>query len=73
MGYLMEFMHSRHHATLKQDFVAPLKRLAPECYWIGGVWPFSATDHRDWNKIQNVPQDIMTLASYLIGAAKKLA
>lgn len=72
MGYLMEFMYSRHHAILKQDFIKHLKRIAPECYWIGGVWPFSTTDRRDWNKIQNVPQDIMTLASYLIGTAKKL-
>jgi DGQHR domain-containing protein len=73
MGYLMEFMYSRHHAILKRDFIDHLKRIAPECYWIGGVWPFSTTDRRDWNKIQNVPQDIMTLASYLIGSAKKLA
>lgn len=73
MGYLMEFLYSRFNAANKLDFESKLSALAPHCYWIGGVWPFSPTDKRDWNKIQNVPQDIMTLASYLVSRAKTSA
>lgn len=71
MGYLMEFLYSRHGATSINTFVPVLDKLSSRCYWTGGVWPFSTTDQRDWNKIQNVPQDIMTLASYLVGIAKQ--
>lgn len=69
-GYLMEFLYSRHDAKTKEAFIAGLDRIASRCFWTGGIWPFSSTDQRDWNKIQNVPQDIMTLASYLISISK---
>ncbi len=72
MGYLMEFLHSRFSAQTKAGFQEQLTLLAPQCYWTGGIWPFSVNDQRDWNKIQNVPQDIMTLASYLVSIAKRL-
>lgn len=70
LGYLLEFLYSRHGAKSKEEFMSLLEKIANKCYWTGGVWPFSTTDQRDWNKIQNVPQDIMTLASYLVGIAK---
>jgi hypothetical protein len=71
MGYLMEFLYSRFGAQVKSDYQEKLNILAPHCYWTNGIWPFSPSDNRDWNKIQNVPQDIMTLASYLVSIAKQ--
>lgn len=72
LGYLMEFFHAKYGAITKDEFLVKLNTLAPQCFWTGGVWPFSSTDQRDWNKVQNVPQDIMTLASYLTRCARLL-
>lgn len=73
MGYLMEFLYSRFGAMCRTDFAKSLSLIAQECHWTSGIWEFSASDRRDWNKIQNVPSDIMTLASYLVGLSKRIA
>lgn len=72
VGYLMEFVYSRHNARTKEDFIRHLNEIADKCYWTSGVWPFSDTDKREWNKIQNIPTDVMTLASYLVNQAKRI-
>jgi len=72
LGYLMEFLYSRYNAKTKLEFIKYLSGIADRCYWTSGVWPFSESDQREWNKIQNIPADIMTMASYLISNAKKL-
>ena len=72
MGYLMEFVYSRYNARTKDDFVYYLNAISDRCHWTSGIWAFSEVDQREWNKIQNVPGDVMTLASYLIGQAKTI-
>lgn len=71
MGYLMEFVYSRYNARTKEDFILHLNAIADNCHWTSGIWPFSEVDQREWNKIQNVPSDVMTLASYLVVQAKR--
>ena len=70
MGYLMEFVYSRYNARTKDDFIMHLKAISETCHWTSGIWSFSEVDQREWNKIQNVASDIMTLASYLVSKAK---
>ena len=72
MGYLMEFIYSRFGATDRTEFATKLSLIAQGCHWTSGIWLFSDSDHRDWNKIQNVPADIMTLASHLVGLSKRI-
>lgn len=72
MGYLMEFVYSRYNARTKDDFVQHLNAISDCCHWTSGIWAFSEVDQREWNKIQNVQSDVMTLASYLIGQAKTI-
>jgi DGQHR domain-containing protein len=72
MGYLMEFVYSRYNAKTKDDFIKYLQAISASCHWTSGVWSFSEVDQREWNKIQNVASDIMTLASYLINQAKRV-
>lgn len=72
MGYLMEFVYSRYNARTKDDFIRHLNAIADSCHWTNGIWAFSELDQREWNKIQNVPSDVMSLASYLVGQAKRV-
>ncbi len=71
MGYLLEFLYARTGAATTEAFTKHLEAIADQCYWTSGVWPFSSTDQREWSRIQNVPADIMTLASYLVGISKR--
>ena len=72
MGYLMEFVYSKYNARTKDDFIHHLNAIADSCHWTSGIWDFSEVDQREWNKIQNNPSDVMTLATYLVGQAKRV-
>lgn len=71
MGYVMEYLHSRYDARSKDAFKEGLRPLIAKTAWSNGVWPFSDTDQREWNKIQNVPNDILCLAYYLLRIVKQ--
>lgn len=71
MGYLLEFLYARTGIATRESFAEHLEAIADQCYWTSGVWPFSTNDQREWNRIQNVPADTMTLASYLVGISKR--
>lgn len=72
MGYVMEFLCSKTGSNSSETFVEGLRLLAKPglTAWTSGQWPLSDVDRRPWNKIQNVPQDIMALASYLVRELK---
>jgi DGQHR domain-containing protein len=71
MGYVMEYLHSRGTEPTRSGYLGGLRPLATCCNWTTGVWDFSRTDQREWNKIQNNPKDIMTLASHLVKVLKQ--
>jgi DGQHR domain-containing protein len=65
MGRLMDRMLGSLRAADLQDpqvIRGPLNALAAHCHWTSGRW--DALD-RDWNHIQNTPQDINLLSRYL--------
>jgi DGQHR domain-containing protein len=70
MGYLMEFLYAKSDSATSDEFKLHLEEIYDHCHWTAGNWPFSDADSRPWNKIQNVPTDIMTLSSYLIRSYK---
>jgi hypothetical protein len=65
MGHLMDRMLGSLRAADLQDpqvIRGPLTALAPHCHWTSGRWDVL---DRDWNQIQNTPQDINLLSRYL--------
>lgn len=73
MGYVMEYICSRFGILKRHGFVAALQPLVlkSKTAWTNGVWYFSDSDQRPWNKVQNVPQDIMVMARYLVKVIKE--
>lgn len=71
MGYVMEFLYSRYGAMNRKAFMKGLQPLKDRTAWTSGQWHLSDTDNREWNKIQNVPQDISSLANYLLKVLKQ--
>ncbi len=72
MGFVMEYIVAKTGENTVEAFVAGLQPLAKPgvCAWTAGHWNLSLADQRPWNKIQNVPQDTMALASYLVRICK---
>lgn len=70
LGYVMELLYSRSQAISEEQFKEGLQLLAPKTAWTRGVWTFSNSDLRPWNKIQNTHGDIEVLANYLVRELK---
>ena len=72
MGFAMEYIYTRFSDSSVKTFNKGLQPLTEPgvTAWTAGHWEFSESDRRPWNKVQNVPQDIMTLASYLVRRLK---
>ena len=72
LGFAMEYIYTRDSDSSVKTFTEGLHPLLEPgaTAWTGGSWEFSESDRRPWNKVQNVPQDIMTLASYLVRRLK---
>lgn len=72
MGFAMEYICTRFSDNSVKTFTDGLSPLAQSgvTAWTDGHWDFSDSDRRPWNKVQNVPQDVMTLASYLVRKLK---
>lgn len=72
MGFAMEYIYTRASDSSVKTFTEGLQPLLGPgaTAWTAGTWEFSESDRRPWNKVQNIPQDIMTLASHLVRRLK---
>ena len=69
LGFIMDAIcDGFHHKKLPQsrDFKQELSKIKEFCSWTEGSWEFAADDHRRWDQIQNTPNDIHTLADFLL-------
>lgn len=66
MGYVMELLALNQGLRTWEEFQQGLVPIVGKTAWISGTWEFGGEDIRPWNSIQNTPNDIMTLAHYLI-------
>lgn len=71
MGFVMDELAHRGAKT-RTHFVDALRPLVGHAAWTGGKW-FLAGEVRNWNSLQNVPQDVRALSLYLSGQLKKAA
>jgi len=74
MGFVMEYIATKYNGHSVETFIKGLDPLARPgvTAWTSGNWEFSESDRRPWNRVQNVPQDIMILASYLVRRLKTI-
>lgn len=75
MGLLMDAIGDRTGvgaSPSKDQFMADLLPLAPNCKWTNGYWEFGVGTQRKWNEIQNTSKDIQLLANYLLYQYKAL-
>ena len=65
-GYVMELLALSQGSRTWEDFQKGLAPVVGKTAWTNGTWEFAKGDHRTWNSIQNTPNDITTLAHYLL-------
>jgi len=68
LGFVMEVAYTMHSARTREDFREILACLRHDkvCAWTSGTWYFSATDIREWDKIQNTSSDLRILTDHLV-------
>jgi len=66
MGYVMELLALNQGLRTWEEFQRGLIPIVGKTAWRSGAWEFGQGDIRPWNSIQNTPNDIMTLAHYLM-------
>lgn len=66
MGYIMEMLALNQGLRTWEEFQRGLAPILGKTAWVEGTWEFGQGDIRPWNSIQNTPNDIMTLAHYLM-------
>ena len=59
---IMETEFNRPDLNTFEKHLAPL---APRCNWASGTWMFADDDHRQWNQIGAVGEDVTTLSDHL--------
>jgi DGQHR domain-containing protein len=75
MGFIMDAITNRHEDSTELSasaYQADVEKLIPICRWTHGYWEFGPGDQRKWNEIQNTPNDIRILSSYLLLQYKRL-
>jgi DGQHR domain-containing protein len=70
LGYVMEAIYSRRGRSDVDTFRRGLQPLVGKTSWTAGTWKFGRGEVVPWNRLQNVPRDVMTLASYLVAHLK---
>ena len=71
MGYVMDLLWERNNARTRTAFEEGLQCLKGHTAWTSGNWKFGPNEILPWNGIQNVDKQIMTLAHYLVGVARR--
>lgn len=75
MGFVMDYICHRYHATRlvsKTQFLKDLQPLREHCRWTSGSWDFGSGQIVKWNELQNTPRDIQRLSRYLTHHYKQL-
>lgn len=70
LGYVMDEIYARHHATSQAAFADGLAPLVGKTAWTEGQWTFADGEVVRWNRIENVPRQIQQLAEYLVGLVR---
>jgi len=76
MGYVMDNLTEDQSVTEITDavfFYDAIRQLARSTSWTEGTWRFSASEQPRWNSLQNTPNDIRRLTSYLLGQLPRAA
>lgn len=69
MGYVMDSLSEDQSVTDFTDatsFYDAIRQLARATSWTDGFWRFAGTDQPKWNSLQNTPNDVRRLTSYLL-------
>ncbi len=70
LGYVMDEIYARRHATSQAAFVEGLAPLVGKTAWTEGQWTFADGEVVRWNRIENVPRQIQQLAEHLVGLVR---
>lgn len=70
LGYVMDEIYARRHATSQADFAEGLAPLVGKTAWTKGQWTFADGEVVRWNRIENVPRQIQQLAEHLVGLVR---
>jgi DGQHR domain-containing protein len=71
MGFIMDAIVDRYRRSGVPScgqFVENLKPLKNLCRWTEGEWVFAGKNRRQWNELQNTPNDIELLVDHLLHA-----
>ncbi|MFD6091272.1 DGQHR domain-containing protein DpdB [Oerskovia sp. NPDC060338] len=74
MGYVMdELTEGKAVDELKNDFAfrSALQRLTHVVAWSEGNWGFADDDTPRWNSLQNSPNDVRRLTTFLLGVCRQ--
>lgn len=71
MGFVMDEIHARHHATTVDSFVEGLQPLVGQTAWTDGHWQFGSDELVPWNRVENTSRQIQQLAEHLVGLMRK--
>lgn len=70
MGYVMDELHARSHASTKQSFIEGLGVLKDQCAWTDGHWHFADGEVVAWNHIENTSRQILQLSEHLVSVVR---
>jgi DGQHR domain-containing protein len=70
LGYVMDEIYARSHATSKEAFVDGLAPLIGRTAWTEGHWKFGDGEVVSWNHIENTPRQIQQLAEHLVSIVR---
>lgn len=70
LGYVMDEIYARSHATSKKAFVDGLAPLVGRTAWTEGHWEFADGEVVSWNHIENTPRQIQQLSEHLVGIVR---
>jgi DGQHR domain-containing protein len=70
LGYVMDEIYARRHATSQADFEEGLAPLVGKTAWTDGHWNFADGEVVRWNRIENVPRQIQQLSEHLVGLVR---
>jgi DGQHR domain-containing protein len=70
MGYVMDELCIRDHATTRIAFERGLEPLLGQTHWTSGDWEFG-TERRPWHSLQNTNADYRLLSHYLVRLVRR--
>jgi DGQHR domain-containing protein len=72
MGYVMDELSIRQHATKRKHFETGLQPLVGRTHWTSGEWNFGS-ERRRWNSLQNTKADYRLLSHHLVRLVRRQA